>query len=400
MRGYLVPAAIRQDHEAQGKVKILILWSGAVVPAYRQFFLELAKHMQVRVLSPQRWTHGSVEFREGSSVKSGEGSGEKSAAFRSGACEILPAAYLPEKSARYWVPSLVLHLWAYRPRYLYIMDEMDRPSLAWHALSAKLAWPPVRVVCYALQNLRAPAYYRWHHRLALRLNRLLVSRGIAASEEADQVLKAHGYHGPTRVIPLWGAESFFMPGDAAAAAEFRRNLGIAPDEITLVFAGSMVEAKGLLLLKEALPRFPRIRLVTAGHGPLAGTVGTRSNRQWIHLGGLEGEDLRRFYQAGDYVILPSVTLPHWKEQVGRSLIEGILCGCVALGSDSGNIPALTLFPEATFRQGDAEALAGLLGRLPLPEAGAMRAAQRRNVEERFTSSAVARETWKFLEEGG
>ena len=44
-------------------------------------------------------------------------------------------------------------------------------------------------------------------------------------------------------------------------------------------------------------------------------------------------------KAGDYIILPSVTLPDWKEQVGRSLIEGILCGCVALGSDSGHIPS-------------------------------------------------------------
>ena len=46
---------IGQDNEAQVSVitrekpvkkpvKILIIWSGAVVPAYRQFFLELARH--------------------------------------------------------------------------------------------------------------------------------------------------------------------------------------------------------------------------------------------------------------------------------------------------------------------------------------------------------------------
>jgi glycosyltransferase involved in cell wall biosynthesis len=378
-----------QDNQAQIPVKILILWSGAVVPSYRQFFLELAKHMRVRVLSPRRWTHGSKSFAEAApSPDSGSDAG----------CEILPVAYLPERSARYWVPSLAFHLWAFRPRYLYIMDEMDRPSLAWHALSARMAWPPVRVISYALQNLPAPSYYRWHHRLATRINQALISRSISASREADEVVRANGFRKPTRVIPLWGSESFFFPGSREDALAFRRTLGIPDGDTLIVYAGSMVEAKGLKLLREVLPRFPRLRVVSAGNGPLGASLPQNSDGRWIHLGALEGEDLRRLYQAGDYVILPSVTLDHWKEQVGRSLIEGILCGCAALGSDSGHIPELTLFPQATFRQGDAESLAGLLAGLPLADAAAVREAQLRNVRERYTASAVARETFAFLNE--
>ena len=52
------------QQRARNPVKILILWSGAVVPSYRRFFLELAKRMQVRVLAPRRWTHGSIAFGE------------------------------------------------------------------------------------------------------------------------------------------------------------------------------------------------------------------------------------------------------------------------------------------------------------------------------------------------
>jgi glycosyltransferase involved in cell wall biosynthesis len=115
------------------------------------------------------------------------------------------------------------------------------------------------------------------------------------------------------------------------------------------------------------------------------------------MGALAGADLRRFYQAGDYVILPSLTMPDWKEQIGRSLLEGILCGCIALGSDSGHIPELTLFPQAAFRQGDAESLAALLAALPLADAAAVREAQSRNVKARFTAVAVAGATWDFLE---
>ena len=168
---------IGQDNEAQGSVKkpvkILILWSGAVVPAYREFFLELARHMQVRVLSPRRWMHGSKDFSgtdaEAAGAEAADAGSGKPAAGEpetGSGCEFVPVAYLPERSSRYWVPALAFHLWAFRPRYLYIMDEMDRPSLAWHALSARLAWPSVRIVNYALQNIPAPGYYRRHHRLA------------------------------------------------------------------------------------------------------------------------------------------------------------------------------------------------------------------------------------------
>jgi hypothetical protein len=59
---------------------------------------------------------------------------------------------------------------------------------------------------------------------------------------------------------------------------------------------------------------------------------------------------------------------------------------------------LTLFPEAAFRQGDPESLAALLAALPLAGEADMRAAQLRNVRERFTAVAVARETWSFLRE--
>jgi glycosyltransferase involved in cell wall biosynthesis len=363
-------------------MKTLILWSGALVPAYRQFFLELAARMRVRVLAPHAWTHGSRVFR--------------AEPFRAPDCEILPVAYIPEGSSRYVVPSLIFHLWAFRPRYLYIMDEMDRPSLAWHALAARLAWPPVRIVNYALQNLARPAYHRWHHRLAARINARLVSRSLAASEEAAQVMRANGFSKPIKVVPLWGADAFFAPGEESGIREFRRGLELKEGEILLLYAGSLVEAKGLLLLSQVLARFPRLRVASAGNGPLEAALRALPGGQWRHLGSLDGEGLRRFYQAGDYLILPSLTLPHWKEQIGRALIEGILCGCVALGSDSGHIPDLTLFPETTFRQGDAESLAGMLARLPLANRAAVREAQLRNVRERFTAGAVARETCDFL----
>jgi glycosyltransferase involved in cell wall biosynthesis len=374
-------------------MKVLVLWSGAVVPAYQQFFHELAKHMQVRVLSPKKWKHGSVVFAGSSEI---DNVGSSATIHGASPCEIIPTTFWPEDSSKYWVPSLIFHLWSFRPQYLYIMDEMDRLSFTWHSLSAKVFWPPVRIACYALQNLAKPKYYRWHHKLALSINQKLVSKGIAASEEASQVLHGHGYRGPSRVIPLWGSENIFYPGEKSATVQFRHRLSIPNGSIVLLFCGGLVAAKGLLLLIKVLPRFPHIQLVTAGQGPLQKELAEKLGHQCINLGALTGDDLRSFFQAGDYLILPSITLNHWKEQIGRTLIEGILCGCIALGSDSGNIPALTIFPETTFSQGDEEALATLLARLPLAEAETIRSTQRKNVDKHFTAKSVAIETYKFL----
>ena len=36
--------------------------------------------------------------------------------------------------------------------------------------------------------------------------------------------------------------------------------------------------------------------------------------------------------------MPSRTLPNWKEQFGRVIIEAMACGVPVVGSDSGAIP--------------------------------------------------------------
>jgi glycosyltransferase involved in cell wall biosynthesis len=65
------------------------------------------------------------------------------------------------------------------------------------------------------------------------------------------------------------------------------------------------------------------------------------------------------------LVLPSHTLPTWKEQFGRVIAEALWCGVPVVGSDSGEIPWLIeltggglIFPE-----GDRDALARALGQL-------------------------------------
>jgi glycosyltransferase involved in cell wall biosynthesis len=65
-------------------------------------------------------------------------------------------------------------------------------------------------------------------------------------------------------------------------------------------------------------------------------------------------------EAGDYMrcldafVLPSKTMPNWKEQFGRVIIEAMACQVPVIGSDSGQIPHLIqetggglVFPESS-----------------------------------------------------
>jgi glycosyltransferase involved in cell wall biosynthesis len=101
--------------------------------------------------------------------------------------------------------------------------------------------------------------------------------------------------------------------------------------------------------------------------------------------------------ALDGLALPSRTLPNWKEQFGRVLVEAMACAVPVAGSDSGAIPEVLGGAGWIFPEGDAAALAGQL-RVLLSDSGARAQRIERGrvqVLERFTHSQVARQTVDF-----
>lgn len=55
------------------------------------------------------------------------------------------------------------------------------------------------------------------------------------------------------------------------------------------------------------------------------------------LGRQASSNMATFYNSLDVLVLPSRTLPNWKEQFGRVLIEAMACQVPVVGSDSGEI---------------------------------------------------------------
>jgi glycosyltransferase involved in cell wall biosynthesis len=78
---------------------------------------------------------------------------------------------------------------------------------------------------------------------------------------------------------------------------------------------------------------------------------------------LESHAMPNFYHAVDVFVLPSRTLPTWKEQFGRVLIEAMACAVPVVGSNSGEIPNVMGEAGLCFAEGDVDALRGQLQRL-------------------------------------
>jgi glycosyltransferase involved in cell wall biosynthesis len=142
------------------------------------------------------------------------------------------------------------------------------------------------------------------------------------------------------------------------------SLPFSGSDFVVGFAGRIVEEKGWRVLVRALAELPpEFKLAIAGDGPDLAELQAALEGRCHDAGLLPKEELWRFYAALDCLVVPSLTTPRWKEQLGGTLLDGLAMGVPVVASASGGLPdalgdAGILVPEA-----DAAALADALRRL-------------------------------------
>ncbi len=222
-----------------------------------------------------------------------------------------------------------------------------------------------------------------------------VDHAIMGTENAAAVWRAKGYEGPLSVIPQFGVDpEAFRPPTRPISGRTR----------TLGFVGRLVPEKGADVLLKALGRLledgiSNWRLDIVGGGPerdaLERLTAERGLKERVtFMGQLPSMQMPVFFRQLDILLVPSLTRPNWKEQFGRVLIEGMGCGAVPIGSDSGAIPDVIGDAGLIVPEGDVTALAGAIRRLlvddDLRHELALKGRQR--VLERFTQAQIARQT--------
>jgi len=170
--------------------------------------------------------------------------------------------------------------------------------------------------------------------------------------------------GPTSVLPQLGVDTdTFKPDDSHA---IREGLGLAG--FVAGFVGRFIPQKGLDTLVKAASQVEGCRLLLVGGGAmqseieaLADSLDLRDRLVMINV--VPHQDVPRYMNAMDALVLPSRTTPHWKEQFGHVLIEAMACGTPVIGSNSGAIPEVIGSAGLIFPEGDVDALAQHLRRL-------------------------------------
>lgn len=138
---------------------------------------------------------------------------------------------------------------------------------------------------------------------------------------------------------------------AEDAKTLRNRLGIGADDVVVVYAGRLMQVKGVMELVKAFQiarhKIPNIKLVLVGsaeygrnvedlfYEQLLEQIGNDLNRFIYMTGYIAHEKMPSFYAMADIAVLPTIGV---EEASGLSALEPLAAGCRFIGSDSGGIP--------------------------------------------------------------
>lgn len=157
--------------------------------------------------------------------------------------------------------------------------------------------------------------------------------------------------------------------DLVAGRALRASLAPTADLVGL-YSGKLVERKGVRLLAQALVRLPddlraRLKFVFVGDGALADELRTtlEAGRVDVDFVGFKNQrDLRAYYVAADFLVLPSIQGETWGLVVNEALTYG---RPVVVSDRVGSAPDLVVEGQTgyTHRSGDVADLVAALTKI-------------------------------------
>lgn len=256
----------------------------------------------------------------------------------------------------------------FRPDVVYHQGEPSELSAAQVMAAAARACPEARRVVFSFENV-----LRDWRGFPRRLRGWVELRTIprldmvcACTHTAREAWERLGFDpARIRVVYLGADAEQYRRRDATAV---RERLG-AEGRFLVGYVGRLVHEKGVDVLLEALAQLPDdFILALVGSGPLAADLARLSAERRLAgrvrwLGRVPRESIPEHLSAFDAMVLPSRSIPVWREQFGMALVEAMLCETPVVGSSCGAIPEVIGEAGLVFPEGDAAALADRLRRL-------------------------------------
>lgn len=306
----------------------------------------------------------------------------------------LPVVFSGKEAAHFY-RSTSLGMRGFRPDILHVEEGTDAFSYFQALLYRRMFAPRAKTLFFTWMNfektLRFP--FTFFERFNLRRS----DAAICGNADARDILRKKGYENPVHVMPLLGldAELFRRQEQPVLAAE----LGMKGTVIG--FIGRFVPEKGVMELLEAVAGLRgECSLLLIGGGGLEADLRRRAaelgiaDRLRIVLS-IPHAEVPKYINLMDLLVLPSYTVPHWKEQFGQVLVQAMASEVTVLGSTHAEIPNVIGDAGFTFEEKNWDELRAKLQMLLDDEA--LRAEYgprgRRRVLEHFTNTRIAEKTW-------
>lgn len=300
-------------------MKVVMVSKVLVVGAYQRKAEEIAKlGVELTVLTPPYWedSRGRQEIER--------------IHTRGYTLRTIPTVFNGRFHTHFY-PTLLHEISTLQPDLLH-MDEEPYNFATWLALRAA-RWRDVPALFFAWQNIpkNYPPPFLFFEKDVYKI----AAAAIAGNQAAHDVLRAKGYDDEIVQIPQFGVDpTHFQPSPTRGQSE-RLRIG---------YAGGLLHEKGIDLLLCACAKLSgdwSLSLIGTGDQQykleqLARSLGIEARVEFV--GRVGSTQMPQIYQQMDLLVLPSRTLPGWKEQFGRVLIEAMASEVVVIGSDSGEIP--------------------------------------------------------------
>ena len=247
----------------------------------------------------------------------------------------------------------------FKPDIIHIDEEPWSLSALQFALVGKKSG--ARVFFYSKQNIlkRLLSPFSMFQRMVFGASNC----AVALTEEARRVLREKGYAKQIFIVPHGVELKDFYPRDILT---LRNRLGL--NGLVVGYIGRLTEQKGVIDFVQSLSILSRksvkFQSLIVGSGPYREKVKRTADNLGLNglikiIPAVPHNEISKYYNCMDILVLPSRTTKNRKEQFGRVLIEAMACGVPVVGSGSGEIPNIIRKTEGgfTFQERNIEDLA-------------------------------------------
>ena len=280
-----------------------------------------------------------------------------------------PVAFTGKGGAHLYAPwDLWRVLNDFKPDILQVEEELFSLSTFELAIWSRLTETPMVVFGWENLERQLPTPRWWICQFVLDTVKAI----IPGNQDGANIMRQWGYSGLLEVMPQMGVDpNFFSPRERKITAPAQAS-GAGDRPFNIGYLGRLAHSKGIDLIfaavRELRQRGANVCITLCGSGADEAALKQEAETQQvadlvIWRGAVRHEQAPKELGAFDVLVLPSRTVPGWKEQFGHVLIEAMAMGIPVVGSSSGEIPNVIGRSDLVFPEEDALGLTVILERL-------------------------------------